>query len=359
MRGLAGTDAALGWWMMLSLRQVVPVLLGTALLWLCSVLCLTSAASACGPISCSAASVFPAGGEIPADQLRLLFQPSTNFTETQVLGPAPHLYRVDGATRTELPLTSVVQDYRSSWLTLSEPLVPGTWLVLEADARECNGMNEPLRAEYVITEARPLPSSLGTLTARDQRGPLQVGVSSGMCNDTIDASYVVFDLAALVEAKPLLNLLRLQLLLNDQPGGALRATMSGPTLLEVARIYTACAPNVRHEALSGERKPGTYRARLRGTLPDGTTLETPEIQVELACAGAPDTDDSLPDSGTSFNVPPDGGTGQGDSDGAESADTAADQGEGCAAAHRGPAGAPWSILMLLTLLLRRSPRCQR
>lgn len=84
------------------------------------------------------AAVYPAGGNLPADRVKLLYYPSQIDDE-------PRLYRLEGTTKVNVAYEST-EEGDAIWIepTIEQPL--GTQLVLESGE---------LRVTYSITERRP------------------------------------------------------------------------------------------------------------------------------------------------------------------------------------------------------------
>jgi hypothetical protein len=129
------------------------------------------------------------------------------------------------------------------------------------------------------------------------RKPLQVAVINGSCADVIDATYADLSVRPTPDSQPFLALMRYQLVLDGVEvspfspslwaGEGPHQTIDMARALGVAetRVYAVCqlpGPYVEPESATSL---GHHRAKVRGTLPDGTVHETEEVAFELRCDG--------------------------------------------------------------------------
>lgn len=267
-----------------------------------SLVCPT-AAHACSLSPCRAADVFPEKGSLPQDLVAFTFRPPRDFGVPDGGVAAPHLYRVDGDVRSEVPVqvTPLGGAGRAVLIEPVDKLPPGTKLVLEADAPSCAPTSK-LAASYVVTEAAALPASLGTLQFALARGPLRVGTRAGSCSEELDVTYADLTLQLAPAAQPLGDVLDYQWMVDGAPYdgfvrsiqygiGAPRFDMNGHSQLGrgIERVWATCQPNGRSDALISAVAPGEHRVSLRGTLRTGATVETPEVTFQLACDGGAPT----------------------------------------------------------------------
>jgi hypothetical protein len=150
-----------------------------------------------------------------------------------------------------------------------------------------------------------------------------VGVSSGSCFGYVDAGYADLHLVPAVGVAALDNVLRYALVVDgvevarSQRAGDRLNGSSGSALVEDARVFAVCRRPGEREVRTPPRpappgsprtafRPGPeynalslgeHRAKLTGTLPSGTVLETEEVTFALNCDGPPPPDgwDKQPD----------------------------------------------------------------
>jgi len=103
----------------------------------------------------------------------------------------PRNVGIDGDARTEimLRLETISGNARSFSVVPTETIRPGSQLALEADAVDYLVQLPDMRARFSITEAAPLPATLGTLQVTTQQGRLRVAARGGSCSAEIDAAY--------------------------------------------------------------------------------------------------------------------------------------------------------------------------
>jgi hypothetical protein len=254
-------------------------------------------AHACKFLVCQSADVFPAGGDIPQDQLEFTFRPDREQYDQNDAGrPTPHLYRIEGDARSEIPLElTALAGYPPSFTVKPASALPaGSKLVLEADAPTCRP-EARLEATFTVTEAAPAPTSLGTLKFALQRGLLEVGTRAGSCSETLDVAYADLTLELAAGALPFRSVLAYQWLVDGAPYDGFFHVLphgdegNGRSELGrgVERVYALCEPaaSSRPESLLSRTAPGEHRVSLRGVLRGGATVETPEVHLELKCDG--------------------------------------------------------------------------
>ncbi|HEY6879209.1 MAG TPA: hypothetical protein VI299_14385 [Polyangiales bacterium] len=310
---------------------------------------------ACSP-ACPQTAVFPGFGELPANLVQLLFTPSPIGQAPDGGGVSPRLFRVEGEAKISLPLNISAQPGGSSWLISPvEPQPVGAQLLLEADTSSpCD--REPFARKFTVGDAHPLPTELGTLQVELARELLAVPMSQPDCWPIpvgVDASYAKLTLQLSDVAKPFERFWSHTLIVDGAPHARFGSGLIGGSQLPPGQdlLYTVCedsGASVRH------------RVRMQSTLVDGTTLSTPELEVELRCDGTPPQwpDGSVPharsDGSTTIadaGVPParsDGSTKTADA-GMESPASNAD---GCALAER--TDGAWLLALALLLQRRRA-----
>ena len=245
----------------------------------------TGSALACSPDRCVRPLLFPASGQVPSDQLRFAFEPARDLQSPYDAGASPTFYRVDSTGRTQITMDEGAAG-RTRVLLVRDPLPAGTRIVAEAEPAAC-APDAGLRTEYVVTEARPVPSMLGTLEVSVRRDALQVAVTSGSCHDIVDAAYADLTLTLSEAARPFADVLTYTLLVDDAPASSFSGSLGGGERLERGRdrIYAVCERSVYTHPTSAV-SVGTHQVRMIGTLPKGGVLETPAVEVKLHCGGS-------------------------------------------------------------------------
>ena len=226
-------------------------------------------ALACSPNTCGPATVFPAHGELPQNQLQLRLAPRRS-----VMGDAgvtaPHLYRVDGDRRTEIALSASALSDGSLLLVPAMAPEVSTKLVFEADESACAG-TAPLHAEFVVTASAEVPTDLGSLQVALGRAEVAVPTSRGSCVIPLDAAFADLTLTPTPAAAPLLDVIERQLWVD------------GVNFAGATRVYGTCEPFIDSWANGVNLKLGKHRAELRGTTLGGAQLKTAEVEFELRC----------------------------------------------------------------------------
>jgi hypothetical protein len=250
-------------------------------------------ALACSPPRCWEPALWPASGSVPANMVTLSFRPGreSGAPGMDASVAAPRLFRIEGETRVSVPFTSSPQPGGNLlWLTPVETQPVGARLVLEADPTSCE--DTAFRAELVVSEPVPLPTTVGALEARVKREALGISVINGSCDALVDASFADLEVQLSEAARPYAGLFRHQLFVDGAPVGPFYSSLrDGETPPQgQARIFAICAQEgwVSPSA-GGAVGVGKHRVRMKSELPDGTALETPEVEVELRCDGAPPT----------------------------------------------------------------------
>jgi hypothetical protein len=302
-------------------------------------------ARACSSVPCNQNAVFPGSGPLPANMLKIRFTPGSSTGWYPDAGrPEPRLYRLEGTTKVSVPFEF---EPRSGWIMPTESPAAGTVLVLEADPPSCpHSTGLPLTATYAIGEVAPLPTTLGSLEASFERRIITyvtppVGASN--CGtESVDLSYADVRVNLATEARPYAELFTYQTYVDGQLYPRFRTSVVYPDHRPRGeeRVAVGCRTESNAKSILSE---GTHSVRFVGTLPDGTTLSTPELTIELRCDGIVP---AWPDAG----VPP--ASSDASSPDANSSDTAsANDDDGCALAssRSGLSG----LMLALALLLRR------
>lgn len=308
----------------------------------------TGHAAAC--LGCEPALVLPDGGDIPGNAVTFRYTSPTCMLLNDGAVPVPHLYRLDGQTRIEVPLrmenagSTRPLVFGAAWFSPEESLAVGTQLVLETPPSPSEPTGR-LR-NYQVTALAPLPTELGTLQATVHRDSIPVADSSGGCFQVTFAAYADLTVELSPAARPYAALFDYRLFVDGAQISRFHASSLGPPSLPRGqdRVYTSCAepPDIEpfHSLL-----PGLHRVRFNAVL-RGVTIDTPEIEVELACPGAR-ADAAVPqvismvDAGAASAVPLTTDT---------SASTRAD---GCQLRPVGAAPPVWVIALSLCSFVRR------
>lgn len=238
-------------------------------------------ARACSVPACSPAALFPTGGSIPTDRVRILYHPSLSYPadpsgDASVL--LPRMYMLDGSTKVGVPFAMQADGEHGLWL---EPVVNppiGAQLVVETDATGCS-LDRALSVTYSITEARALPTSLGTLKSTVKRALLPIAADNGACAESADVSYADLSVSLSDQAQPFAALFRYQLFVD---GKAQTSFVDGGQ-----RVYARCG-----EIDGGSRdglEPGLHVVHFRAQIGDEPPLQTPDLQLELLCEGSAPT----------------------------------------------------------------------
>jgi hypothetical protein len=234
-------------------------------------------AHACSAPACSPAALFPTGGSIPTDRVRISYHPSLSYP-ADPSGDAsvmlPRMYMLDGSTKVAVPFELLPDGAQGLWLkpVVNPPI--GAQLVVETDAAGCS-LDAALSVTYSITEARALPTTLGTLQSTVKRALLPVATDNGACSESADVSYADLSISLSNQAQPFAALLRYQLYVDGKPR---ESFVDGRQ-----RVYARCG-----EIDGGSRgglEPGRHVVHFRAQVGDELPLQTPDLQLELLCEG--------------------------------------------------------------------------
>lgn len=276
-------------------------LLAAAIVWGFS----AEIALACSGSPCFSPRVVPEMGSVPLDQFKLQFWPGRDAAKETMNSPA-RLFAVANGARTEVALRSEpMKNANGVVLTPEAPVTAGTQLVLEADAPDCSEAKD-LSASFLVTSAAPIPSALGKLESTLHHSMLEVATVAGSCSVSIDAAWA--DLVVMLDAaaKPFADVIVYRLVIDGALESSFASSLIDPEPLSRGqeRVYAACKPN---DKLVGNLALGKHRARLRGELPSGATLESDEVELVLTCQDQPPSA-ADEDAGAGLPRPPDAGT---------------------------------------------------
>jgi hypothetical protein len=320
----------------------------------------TARALACSAAPCFDTFLFPASGSVPANMIQLMFMPGGSLPDRGADVIAPRLYRLEGESKLSIPFTSSTSTVGRTFITPVQAQPAGARLIVEADPGGCS--NEPFHAELSIGEAAPLPTTLGTLAAQTKRDVLRVAVINGSCDGLVDAAYADLSVQLSESAAPYAGLFVYQLFVDDTSHGGFSSSLVGGERLAQgqARVFTVCNKESWLSLPGTDVPAGVHRVRMKAQLPDGSALDTDEIEVDLRCDGAPPAwpadagppvvrDAAVSTSGSDAAVTVDGGTpnaGDGERD-------------DCSLASGRSASSSLLIVLALLWRRRRSSRVQR
>jgi len=253
----------------LSIRSIMSLIAGLTV-WQLG----PTVARACTPIACSDAAIFPTGGELPLNQLSLRFRPARAVRVALDAGVVvPHLYRVENQNNTEVPLTMTTLANGDILLEPATPPAVGSKLVFAAD-NPCHP-ERSLSANFVVTAATPEPTTMdmGKLQVALGRGSVSVPSSGGSCALPVDSAYADLSVMFSAAALPLASVIEQEVWVDGvrHPGS-------------VKQVYATCLP-FEDAWATANLDVGRHRVQLRGTLLDGSTLKTDEVEIELRCVG--------------------------------------------------------------------------
>lgn len=274
---------------MIVMRSLSRTLLTCAALFASSP---ASDAHACSVPPCTPAQLFPSGGSIPTDRVRLRYQPSFSYADlaSDAGVVLPHMYRLEGSTKVVVPFESESDGARGMWLTpvVTQPI--GAQLVVETDASSCS-LDVPLSATYSITEARALPNTLGTVQATVKRALLPIAVGLGACSETADVSYADLIISLGDQAQPFAAVFRYQLYVDEQPHATfIDNSVSSHRLPQgTDRVYAQCADIDAGPRGTVSVTPGVHTVHFRAQIGDEPALESERVSINLACEGTAPT----------------------------------------------------------------------
>ncbi|HEX6242991.1 MAG TPA: hypothetical protein VFZ61_18890 [Polyangiales bacterium] len=233
---------------------------------------------------------------MPANMQAFVVAASYSNPKNGYVAAEPKLYRLEpSGQRTPL---DIVQNEERKTVSPAQPVEPGTQLELEW-SRACEtlaqGPQDPplrVRVHARVTAASPLPSSLGHLRAHHQTGAIAVP-RGGSCSDMIQASYWDLEIELSAEAEPYRDLLSYELRVDGQLADSYRDAQGWAQTIHYGgsslgrgtdRVYMLCNVGSNY---AGNIGVGIHRVTMVGRLPDGTRLESDEVEVGNAPCGPP------------------------------------------------------------------------
>lgn len=271
-------------------------LLGSTVVWVA--LTLTAAAllspepaAACSGNPCFGPRLEPPGGEVPEDFLILTFWPARDARIERDGPPQPQLYAIDSDTGARTALAIDLEELSAGRFSVrpQQPVAAGTRLVFEAETVACTD-DPALHSEILVTEQRDVPAALGKLHVDVKRSALRVATISGSCDVVIDAVYADIEVDLSDEAKPFADILRYELRLDGKSHLSFADSLIASSVMPRGhdRVYAQCPDSDYAGPLTDAAATlGKHRLRVVGSLPDGTTVASEEVTIELKCKGPP------------------------------------------------------------------------
>lgn len=250
-----------------------------------------STTRACSGASCSPGGVLPIdNGELPANLQTFALTPSRINGGPGPVDPAPQLYRIEADGRRTL-LELVRRDVGGvEAVSAARPEPPGTLLELEW-SQACPALDQAatvpsarVRRRAQVTAARALPSTLGRLRAERREGAISVP-RAGSCSELVETPYWDLGVELSSDAEPYRDQLSYTLRIDGKPAESYRDAQGGVVTWHfggnslgrgVDRVYRLCDVV---DTYPGNLISGTHRASMVGRLPDGTELESDEVEV--------------------------------------------------------------------------------
>jgi hypothetical protein len=235
-------------------------------------------ALACSVSSCVAEQLLPSGGSVPANVPGFLWHPGTVPEGKESIVTLTKL-GAQGEKNVAVTVESVSEPNRLGGLTRilpSEPLEPLAQYVLSVPDY-CSGQEGARRTSTItVTEAAPVPSSLGRLDIKQSAGTIEVAHTAS-CSAEVTASYADLTLQLSPEAAAYRGVLRYQTLADGKPA----PVATGSKAPGAARLYVMCGKSVPG-AMEG-LPPGRHAVKVSALLPDGTRIDSEEVELELTC----------------------------------------------------------------------------
>lgn len=235
------------------------------------------------------AHLLPLGGTtIPANAPGVLLFPG-NLQSDEV--PHALTFRKNGPLGAEEVRFQIVADGERELLAPDGGLATGSSYTVTASSR-CEDGRSPATTTFSVGAPAPAPTSLGALVARGATvGDLAVAGGS-RCVETIRAAQVEIELGPSADAAPWEALFRYETFVDGvrfaAPPDAIDPPHRGASWKGRRKdlVFSECDP--KDPAFRRGVAEGAHRITMRATLPNGTAVETPAIDVVLSCAVAPD-----------------------------------------------------------------------
>jgi hypothetical protein len=239
----------------------------------------------------------PASGSLPENALELLWRPSRSWPEPEAR-PELHVYKLLGGWRSELPVTISAADQSGLLfrVVIDVPVAAGSELTVES-TEVCPSDASRLTSSLQVGPAAPAPTRLGTLEVDESgQGMLPLRVTTGQCYLPFSAAYATLRVELSDAARPFAGVLRYGVRVDgavflseeaapDWQNGALPPFGESVMGRGKERIYHVCGAG--DAGASQELAAGAHRVQMFAQLPDGRSIDSDEISVELRCDGAP------------------------------------------------------------------------
>lgn len=267
-----------------------------------------SVADACSPPLCSPGFFSPENGTpVPANVPGLHWTPMTGSGTPA--DPSKVVLAKAATPSTPVPVTAMrLPDGGGYLIVPNQPLTPGTSYVL-TDQNTCGGgvLLGP-RVTFQVTDAVPLPTSLGTLAETENHiDSLEVASGGGSCSAVVEAHQIGIALQLSSEALAWRNALHFETLVDGQvwkPSSSIPIRTQPGTSWRgrgVDLLYRVCKTNEELGTTEG-LAAGPHEVVMRATLPgSGTVVQSSPLSVTIDCAGS-----GSPDPGGEEDITDDG-----------------------------------------------------
>jgi len=257
---------------------------------------LASTAHACGGYSCAPERFLPFEGDLPANAPGVLWlvghqEDAIRDTRAEELSwtcvtgdqePRPIAFHAESLD----PQRTFEQ-----LLVADEPLVAGDRCEIAPSFELCNmDSEEPYlssRTSFVITEAAPLPTVLGSLRAQLAAVTgVSLSTTSGECSIAHEACGAMLELELSDEAAPWADVLQYDTHVDDESWGV-APSLNVPAITGgshigrgVDRIFVG---NAETDGV-GLAAEGVHSVVMRATVPGASSIETDATTIDLTCA---------------------------------------------------------------------------
>lgn len=179
-------------------------------------------------------------------------------------------------------------EQRAPGVLLGVALTAGQRLRVEAADTCAIGGYRPFAASIEVTDAAPVPATLGALSATTpRRGPLTIAHDGGGCSREADVVYTDVSLSLNAQAAPWADLLLYETLVDGQPYHPADSMIHTPPPHESwqgrgrDRLFVVCDPSAGD---AGGLPAGTHEVQLVGRLPGSDArIVSDTVQVTLRC----------------------------------------------------------------------------
>lgn len=238
-----------------------------------------SIADACSPPICQVGFFTPGNdATVPANLPAIFWRPISSYAPSAT-DPSQVVLATAAAPSTPLPFTATQLPGGGYTIVPDQPLTPGTAYVL-ADRNRCGDttITGPT-VMFQVSDAAPLPASLGApVETGNFVGPLVVPSSGGACSAEVEAHQIEIAMQLGPEAMAWRDALHFETLVDGALWRAAADRGRG-----VDRLYRVCKTE-DPEASEG-LAAGPHEVVMRATLPgSGTVVQSSSLTVVLECA---------------------------------------------------------------------------